>query len=147
MQDPKSFQEVQWMNTTELDETFPHLNWSLILNRLGTLAGTKIERVCIENREYLANLSKLFEVQSRRTVSDYISWSILARFIDYLGSQFRRYSSEFRRKVPSIDNQRVFFSRWKECVFYSTHAFQVPASSIYWRHRKDYVIYASNKAS
>lgn len=135
------------MNITQLQETFPHINWTYFFNRLADIGGTRPERICIENREYLANLSNIFDNQNKQIINDYLCWSILARFVDYLGSQFKRLLVEFRRKVPVFDNQRIFFSRWKECVFFSTRAFQAPASSVYWKHRKDYVIYASQKVS
>ncbi|XP_074596046.1 neprilysin-11-like isoform X2 [Brevipalpus obovatus] len=140
--------KVVWMNATQLNEDFPIFNWSEIFKSLSSASGAQLDEICIENKGFLDELNLIMKKTSRKVINDYICWAMLARFTEYLGSQFKRFQLDFKRKVPDTrftENQRVFFSRWKECVFYSSRAFKAPASLLYWQRKGSYVSRASKK--
>uniref|UniRef100_T1KX15 Peptidase M13 C-terminal domain-containing protein n=1 Tax=Tetranychus urticae TaxID=32264 RepID=T1KX15_TETUR len=134
------------ISINDFANNFTSIQWQLIFGKLSSISGVNISDLCMEKEEYLVKMNELIPKYSLRTIDNYICWSILAQFIDYLGPSFRRLQVEFRRRVPEIrvtEQNRIFFSRWKECVYITTRILPIPSSHLYLAHKPDHVTSAA----
>lgn len=128
------------------------MKWNRIFDYLNESTGTFIDEILIDSKEYLQEMKALFFRHSRETIDNYFCWSTLARFLPYLGPQFRRLYLDFRREIPDLsesnvgaggESNRVFLSRWKECVHLTCEGLKLPASLLYLHHHKQFMAQAN----
>lgn len=151
----------------EMNEKYPLINWTLFFGYIYEAASitqrqsmaanqttAHLSEVLIHNSEFMQELMELLgrytSSKSRLKILDnYLCWALVARFLPYLGPNFRRLYADFRTKVPDIATDsvsdpsggagRVFLSRWKECVHVSGEGLDVPASLLYLKHKAQFL--------
>lgn len=140
------------ISVEELSEEFNFLKWNKIFDYLNESTGTYIDEILIDSKEYLYEMKALFSRHSRETIDNYFCWGTIARFLPYLGTQFRRLYLDFRREIPDLsesspggsgEQNRVFLSRWKECVHLTCEGLKLPTSLLYLHHHKEFMIQAN----
>lgn len=107
-----------------------------------------IQELLLDSKEYLVEIMGLFQRHSSTTIDNYFCWATIARFMPYLGPQFRRLYTDFRREVPDLSSPgpepktetgRIFLARWKECVHLTCEGLKLPSSLLYLKHKADYL--------
>ncbi|XP_053211835.1 endothelin-converting enzyme homolog isoform X2 [Panonychus citri] len=134
----------------ELSSNFTAIQWIKIFAKLSTISGVNISDLCTEKEDYLVKLNELIPRYSPRTIDNYLCWAILAQYTESLGPSFRRLQGEFRRRVPEIratEPNRIFFSRWKECVYITTRILPIPSSHLYLTHKPNHVSLANGQVN
>lgn len=68
-------------------------------------------------------------------------WRFVLKYMPYLNQKFSRMYSEFRREVPDpLESNRIYFSRWKECVAITNDGFGLVLGSLYATNHFPYVL-------
>ena len=143
------------ISVEELDEEYNFLDWNKIFEYLNESTGVYIDEILIDSKEYLNEMKSLFGRHSKETIDNYFCWGTLARFLPYLGSNFRRLYLDFRREIPDLTEggnsgnpesgiARMFLSRWKECVHLTCEGMKTPSSLLYLHHHRDVMINMNN---
>ena len=89
------------LNLTTLEDRFGFINWRFLFNLMQLNSEqAKIDELLLENTDYLQQIELLFKRHDLITIDNYLCWATTARFLPYLGLNFRRTFSEFKRKVP-----------------------------------------------
>lgn len=131
------------ITTEEMEENYKSIKWKKVFQLLFNESEVKTNEIMVNSKEYLSQLMKLIDTYSLRTIDNYLCWTLIARYLPYLGPQFRRLYSEFRSKVPDMSvetgdpsgSSRIFLSRWKECVHVVSEGMDVPAIVLYLQHK------------
>lgn len=131
------------------NELQPGINWTKLFNKIFDEANVTHSNVLIYSKQYLLQLNQLLNSYPRRTVDNYLCWTLIARYLPYLGPQFRKLFAEFRSRVPDISSgdppeqptghSKAFISRWKECVHLASDGLEIPAILLFLKHKHDYL--------
>ena len=144
---PKHPQNVR-ISIDELQQDFAFIDWSKLMTLFSEVSGFEITELLLDSKEYLDEMMGLFSRHRPRTIDNFFCWSSIARFMPYLGPQFRRLYTDFRREVPDLsspgsepktESGRVFLSRWKECVHLTCEGLKLPTSLLYLQHKHEYL--------
>ncbi|XP_054159527.1 endothelin-converting enzyme 1-like [Oppia nitens] len=139
--------QTMFLNVTidEMEDLYKAIKWKKLFSIISTEADIDVDIVLINSRDYLLQLNKLLDSFPLKTIDNYLCWAFVARYMPYLGPQFRRLYSEFRTKVPDMSTEsgdpsaassRVFLSRWKECVHVVSEGLDIPAIVLYLKHKQ-----------
>lgn len=144
------------LNVSELEKEFGFLKWSKVFNYLEEQTSIRITEILTDSKDYLNEVSQLFARHSLQTIDNYFCWAYVARFLPYLGPQFRRLYTDFRREMPDLtgstndprsEGGRVFLSRWKECVHLTCEGLKLPSSLLYLSHHEGFMQEANRSVS
>lgn len=154
------------ISTSQLATDFTLFRWPTFFRlALEEPANVSLSHVLIHSHEYLRSLIDLLTLKNnggryrRQTVVNYLCWSVVAKYMPYLGGTFRHLSSEFQAKASSVlatptgsaesapqssaaesdasggggasANFKYYNSRWKQCVYIACESLKVPAISLY----------------
>lgn len=87
------------LNLTMLESKYGFINWRFLFSQMEQ-SSRKIDEILLENTDYLEQIELLFKRHDLETIDNYLCWSTIARFLPYLGSNFRHTFTDFRRKIP-----------------------------------------------
>lgn len=127
-----------------MEEEFPSLKWTRFFEFALHEANVTMKHALIHSHEYFRSLISILEGHSRRTVMNYLGWSIIAKYMPYLGQQFKHLSSEFQQKILITDTDvnevsngfKYYQSRWKQCVYIACESLKIPSITLYLREHK-----------
>lgn len=88
------------LNLTTLETKYNFINWRFLFDQMELSSQRKINELLLENTDYLEQIELLFKRHDLITIDNYLCWATVARFLPYLGSNFRRTFTDFRRKIP-----------------------------------------------
>ncbi|XP_046407167.1 neprilysin-1-like isoform X2 [Ischnura elegans] len=125
------------MTMEELQEFAPELDWLGMLNH--TLYKLEVElpvplpdmTISFRCRGFLPELARLLESADPRTVSNYLIWRFLFKYMPYLGNKFLQIWMEFRKDVPDMNEDKLYLSRWKQCANIVNEGLGLAVGSLY----------------
>lgn len=143
---PRHPQNIR-ISTDELEANYGFINWTKLFVLFKEHSGFAINEILLDTKEYIDEMPGLFARHKPETIDNFFCWSSIARFMPYLGPQFRRLYTDFRREVPDIsagnneraESGRVFLSRWKECVHLTCEGLKLPVSLLYLQHQSEHI--------
>lgn len=142
------FNQMTYLNisldnlATEIPEIRLDLFFQKTFDELGI---QKTTGMLFHSREFYQNLAALLAETDERVVLNYLGWSILAKYVPYLGQPFRTLSVEYQQKAIIIDLEqpdtpavslKFYNAQWKQCVFIACDSLKVPAISAYLEKRR-----------
>lgn len=89
------------LNLTTLESRFDFIDWKFLFSLMEESSKRKINELLLETTDYLEQIELLFKRHDLVTIDNYMNWATIARFLPYLGSNFRRPFTEFRRRMPN----------------------------------------------
>jgi len=137
----------------ELDVKYGSIKWKKMFEQIFKTANVETNEILIFSKDYISELVKLVDKYSPKTIDNYLCWTLIARYMPYLGPQFRRLFSDFRAKVPDLSvetgdpngSSRIFLSRWKECVHVASEGLELPAIVLYLKYKSQTLNLISKK--
>ncbi|XP_078375393.1 endothelin-converting enzyme homolog isoform X3 [Oculina patagonica] len=102
-------------------QTQGQINWLLYLNGMFQDTNYKItedEKIAVFALEYLANMSNLTSVTSKRIIANYMMWQAVVQLAPYLSEEYRRAFYNFRRVVMGSTGETDI---WQKCITEMSH--------------------------
>ena len=137
-----------------MERELPNIKWRQFFDIVLQEANVTTTHAFIHSKEYFRSLIDILENHSPRTVINYLGWSIIAKYMPYLGQQFKHLSSEFQQKILITDTDvseasssfKYYQSRWKQCVYIACEGLKIPSISLYLReHNKHNLTQSTNR--
>lgn len=133
------------ISLVELNEEFPSLKWQRFFEFAFNDSEISVSHALIHSKEYFASLVDLLARHPSRTVLNYLGWSIIAKYMPYLGQQFKHLSTEFQQKILITDTDinevsngfKYYQSRWKQCVYIACESLKIPSIDLYLREHPE----------
>ncbi len=137
----------------QMELEYGSIKWKKLFNLIFEVANVETSQILIYSKDYISELMKLVDKYSLKTIDNYLCWTLIARYMPYLGPQFRRLFSDFRTKVPDLSvetgdpngSSRIFLSRWKECVHVASEGLDIPAIVLYLQYKSQSLNSISDK--
>lgn len=132
----------------QMNELFPEIKWTKYFEHAFGEANVTVDHALIHSKEYFAMLIVLINSTSTRTLNNYFGWSIVAKYLPYLGPQFKHMSSEFQQKILVTDVDvndngsngfKFYQTQWQQCVYVACDGLKIPSIMLYLQNKKDYL--------
>ncbi|KAJ6219977.1 hypothetical protein RDWZM_005789 [Blomia tropicalis] len=122
----------------QMEEEFPRIKWKEFFKFALKDANVSATYVLTQTKEYFHSLMAIMERANDRTLINYMGWSIIAKYMPYMGSQFKHLSSELQQKILIMDGDnevtnrfKYYQSRWKQCVYIACESLKIPSNVLY----------------
>ncbi|CAG7723309.1 unnamed protein product [Allacma fusca] len=122
----------------DIQDRIPHVNWTTlvqyIFDNLGLKENVSSEMIVYFHcSEFFPGLVSLIEQSDSRTVTNYLIWRFVFRYLPYLGNKFLQIWMEFMKDVPqsNANEERLHLSRWKQCASIVNDGFGMAMAHLY----------------
>lgn len=127
-----------------MDREFSYVKWKQYFQFALHEANITVTHALIHSKDYFRSLIDILQSSSNRTVMNYLGWSIVAKYMPYLGQQLRHLSSEFQQRILVSDTDvsesnsgfKYYNSRWKQCVYIACEGLKIPSITLYLQEHK-----------
>ncbi|OXA58659.1 Membrane metallo-endopeptidase-like 1 [Folsomia candida] len=120
----------------EMKAKVQNIDWRLLVQN--TFDVLNIERnvtdemyVYFHCTEFFPKLVALVNQTDSRTVTNYLVWRFVFRYMPFLGNKFLQIWSEFMKDVPDTNEEKLYLSRWKYCANIVNDGFGLTVAYLY----------------
>ncbi|XP_045162499.2 neprilysin-1-like isoform X2 [Mercenaria mercenaria] len=115
------------------------LNWHDLIQKVMAISEENItidglELVILEAPKYYKEVFKILEQQDTRTLKNYMTWSVVSRFVRRLP---KRFVDEYEKFRKVRDGTTVKESRWKKCSHRTVNTFGMAVGRLFVREAFD----------
>ncbi|XP_057372654.1 membrane metallo-endopeptidase-like 1 isoform X1 [Daphnia carinata] len=129
------------LNLSDMETQFPAINWTAAVETLLRATGLSDKDraalllsdmpVSLQCRDFLPELGNLLTTTPSRTVTNYLIWRFVYKSMPLITTRFLKMWTNFKQSVPNLGEERIYLTRWKQCVALVNEGFGLVAAHLY----------------